>query len=537
MGLVCVCVASSVAHAGSAVVTNGRFTNIYVYPDPDKETWEQHIAKLRPDADQFSRAKIDKWTQDLMAPVWPSYFDALMQYNGIHPPRFFGSAPVTQKCIDAAMKDLYKGVMQWDTIRSLSNCHENGHDPSPQINLIFSPDIKVAKITVHGGDMCTETGSHPVAWHAWGINTPNFVAMPTSTQCFGNLASFEQTFSHEIVETISDPAGMGMGDFGSNELGDNCENRPDADTTWNGLPVARYWSNFDRACVPRLDPPAGSTSTTWVLAESSPIKRLTGDVHSVSLGVPGNRPVADVPATQVMIVVQTGGDDLRGGSNPNDNADVTLSFAGGSKITKNINQGRSWENGETHAFKLELPTPAPKVKDITGVTITTHFGGGIGGDNWNIDKVALVVSFQADAPTHGPTPIVVHDWLDASGAPLIRFTGDRHDLSLTVKPDDAGKQVSALDVIISTGNDDLRGGNDNCDVTVTLASGKTITVNDANRGANWKNWTDHTVSIPIAGVPIKGGDVKSVSIHTAFGGGIGGDNWNVNRVRLRATLK
>ena len=29
-----------------AVVTDGRFTNVYVYPDPSKETWEQHMNGL-----------------------------------------------------------------------------------------------------------------------------------------------------------------------------------------------------------------------------------------------------------------------------------------------------------------------------------------------------------------------------------------------------------------------------------------------------------------------------------------------------------
>src|SRR6516164_6264146 len=71
------------ASAGSAVVTNGHFANVYVYPDPDRETWEQHMASLRPDAANFSRAAIDGFTAALMSPTWPSYFDPLMQYNGI----------------------------------------------------------------------------------------------------------------------------------------------------------------------------------------------------------------------------------------------------------------------------------------------------------------------------------------------------------------------------------------------------------------------------------------------------------------------
>jgi hypothetical protein len=74
-------------------------------------------------------------------------------------------------------------------------------------------------------------------------------------------------------------------------------------------------------------------------------------------------------------------------------------------------------------------------------------------------------------------------------------------------------------------------------VTIELTSGRLITVNNANRGANWANWTDHTVSIPIPSGGLRGGDVKSVKVHTAFGGGMGGDNWNVQRIQLKATLQ
>jgi hypothetical protein len=539
MALVAACACT--AFAGSAVVTNGKFTNIYVYPDPDRETWEQHIAHLRPDAAQFSRANIDRATQQLMAPGWPSYFDTLFQYNGIHPPQFFGSAVATKACVDAALKDLHNGVLQWDTIRSLSNCHVDGHDPSPQVTLIFSPDIKVAAITPAstGGDMCTTTNTR--AWHAWGLNVPNFVALSTSPACASNFADLMRLMAHEVVETVSDPGGAGMGDFGQHELGDNCEDkRPPEMTTFNGMTLERYWSNFDRNCQPRLDPPAGSMEATWVLGEGSPLKRFTGDVHDLSLGVPTNRVTADAPVTEVQILIQTGGDDIRGGSNAGDNANVTLNFAGGSKLTANINGGRSWENGQTHAAKLLLPSPAPKASDITGVTISTHFGGGIGGDNWNVDKVALVVSFPAGSPTHTPPQTVVHTWLDASGNPLVRFTGNDHDLTEMVKPEDVGKSVRALDLIISTGNDDLRGGGnpgDNCNVTIELASGRSIVLNNVNGGRSFPNWTDHTVSVPIPAGGLKGGDVRAVRLHTGFGGGIGGDNWNVNRIQLRATLQ
>ena len=532
----------NLANAGSAVVSNGRFTTVYVYPDPDRETWEQHMAALRPmDAAHFSRASIDKFTAELMKPQWPSYFDGLMQYNQIHPPQFFGSAVASKVCVDAALRDMSTGLLQWDTIRSLSNCHENGMDPSPQIILVFSPDIKIASIDPlgHGSEICTAANTVN-AWHAWGLNTPNFIAMPTSTACMPNFDTFTRAMSHEIVETISDPAGMGMGDFGQNELCDNCEHKADGFTTVNGFSLARYWSNRDKNCQPRLDPPPGSTNETWILGEASPLKRFTGDVHELTLGLPNSRATTTATLTQAIIVIQTGGDDLRGGSNPGDNCNATLNFASGSKQTVNLNQGGSWENGETHSAILALPSPAPRVSDITSVTITTHFGGGLSGDNWNVDKVALVVSFPTGSTVSAPSVPVVHQWLNASGNPLVRFTGHVHDQSENVPPQDVGKPVSHLELIISTGNDDLRGGSnpgDNCNVILTLASGRTITLNNVNRGHSLNNWTTLPVSIPLPPGGLQGGDVKSVSLHTGFGGGIGGDNWNVQRIQLEATLR
>ncbi|MBK7599428.1 MAG: hypothetical protein IPJ07_13260 [Acidobacteria bacterium] len=514
---------SNVAAQGSAVVTDGKFTNIYVFPNPSSETWEQHMARLRPtDAAQFSRAAIDRFTEELMAPVWPSYFDPLFQYSGIRPPRFFGSAVASQACVDAAMRDLHNGVMQWDTIRSLSNCHIDGHDPSPQVILIFSPDIKIGKIVPFGtsGDMCTTSTTR--GWHAWGLNTPNFIAIPTNAACTPTFTDITKIISHEVAETISDPGGFGFGNLGKDEVADKCEGSPDGPTFWRGFTVERYWSNFDNNCQPRLEPSVGAVAETWLLGQGSPLQRFTGDVHTLTLPVPPRRTTSNARLTQVLLVTQTGGDDLRGGSN--DNADVTLNFVGGSQLTTNINAGRQWNNGQTHAVRLRLPINPLRVSDLTGITITTRFRGGFDGDNWNLDKAALIVSFPAGSTTSSTTPPVVHNWLDASGAPLVRFTGDIHDRVLAVPRIDPGRQVLELNLIISTGNDDLRGGGnsgDNCDITILLTGNRRIVLNNVNQGRTLGNWSEHIVKIPLPSGGIRGGDVTGVQLHTGFGGGLG----------------
>jgi hypothetical protein len=541
--LVALLATTTSATASSAVVTNGKFTNVYVYPNPDAETWEQHIARLRPqDAASFSRGSIDAFMSRLMAPAWPSYFDALFQYNDIHPPLFFGSGVASQACVNAAMRDRYNGVVQWDTVRTLANCHASGLDPSPQINLIFSPDIAIAEIRPidrKGPEMCAN--SHVVGWHGWGLNTPNFSALPASTTCAPTFAQFTRTAAHEVVEMISDPGGLGQGDLPSytRELVDQCDLKHAPTTRIEAFSVPRYWSAFDQACLPEFDPPPGSVARTWVLGERDPLIRFTGKVHSLDLPVLATFPTTDAPLTEAILVIQTGEDDLRGGKQAYDNVDADLNFKDGYQTTLNINGGRGWRNGETHAVPLALQSTPHRVSDITGITVRTGFRGGLSGDNWNVEKVALIVTFPEGSTVTNPTQPVVHTWLDASSNPLVRFTGRRHDYTVQVPLQDIGDWIGALSLQISTGNDDLRGGGstgDNAQVEVAVASGQTVVLRNVNSGKSWEGWSTHNVDIPIPSGGLRGGDVQSVTIHTGFGGGISGDNWNVNRVRLLATM-
>src|SRR5262249_43133667 len=263
---------------GPAVITDGRFTNIYVVRDPLTETWDDAILKARPkDGKDFTRASIDAFSQKIMDGGWPSYFDPLAQY-GVHPPRFFGSGIASKKCVDAAIKDEVKGVLQYATIRSLANCHNDGMDPSPQVNLIFSPEFKLAD-SAHQVDMCTMSDP-ATGYHGGGLNVPNFAAIPTSLECAGGFSSLTGVMTHEIVEMLTDPLPAGI-NAGKDEIGDVCErngkHNPNhllsvALTTFKNFTVSRYWSNREQQCVPRMEPPAGSAAAIWVLGQNVPLK-------------------------------------------------------------------------------------------------------------------------------------------------------------------------------------------------------------------------------------------------------------------------
>jgi hypothetical protein len=146
--------------------------------------------------------------------------------------------------------------------------------------------------------------------------------------------------------------------------------------------------------------------------------------------------------------------------------------------------------------------------------------------------------------TAGPTN---RTWTDqtliqrsGSPPPLVRFTGDIHDWSATLptSPANPGAEILQLTIIVKTGADDLRGGpgpNDNCDATVMLANGATVTAPNINSGAHWNNDETHVAALPLlAGTTV--GDVRQVTLHTQFAGGLSGDNWNVDEVTLVARL-
>jgi hypothetical protein len=80
-----------------------------------------------------------------------------------------------------------------------------------------------------------------------------------------------------------------------------------------------------------------------------------------------------------------------------------------------------------------------------------------------------------------------------------------------------------------TGGDDLRGGNDNIDLVVNLTDGTQQTYRNINVGARWIVNNDENAQVPLQRA-VRQEELRSLVVSTTFGGGIGGDNWNMSRL-------
>jgi hypothetical protein len=122
-----------------------------------------------------------------------------------------------------------------------------------------------------------------------------------------------------------------------------------------------------------------------------------------------------------LLEVKTGGDDLRGG---NDNLNVHVVLKNGTRETHaNVNNRGRWINNYCETVTLKLRTPV-KLEDIACLELQTTFGGGIGGDNWNMDAVRIM----AIVGGRGERLI-----FEQSGTPLQRFDGNNRPYKATIR--------------------------------------------------------------------------------------------------------
>ncbi len=256
---------------------------------------------------------------------------------------------------------------------------------------------------------------------------------------------------------------------------------------------------------------------TLVRAAGGPLVRLTGERrrwrHAVEVEEDGDPTVA-----RLEVVITTGDDDLRGGDD-NVSALVTI---GSREHTFPLNKGKKWKDRETHTVTLPLPA-GTRLSTLRGFGLRTTFGSGLGSDEWKVDR--LLVRWSGDGEG-----VLVQE----SGSPFLHLRGDEPAWSQPLTPPAARltpeTALTALRVTITTGGDDLRGGDDD-NAVLTVRTRRHRLRLPLNAGASWGNGSTHTVTHALPpGITL--GVVSRVRLETAFGGGTGGDNWEVAAVVL-----
>jgi hypothetical protein len=247
---------------------------------------------------------------------------------------------------------------------------------------------------------------------------------------------------------------------------------------------------------------------------------------------------------------QTGGDDLRGG---NDNLDIEIHYPDGSmQVASNVNKGASWNNNTTHSVDVVLKQTVdlhgiksirlihgaqgsfnPRIGINAGGVPDPILGTAQGGikteDNWNMtsaEAVAVMPGGNTSIATAGP----------------FRFTGSQPSLDMKVANYVTGgtggcgvaTAVKSLQFVFKTGDDDLRGGNDNLNISVK-GQGFSQDQNNVNQSQNWGNNSTHSVTM-LLNSTVTLPELQQIVLTTTFTGGTGGDNWNMQSVAITAIL-
>jgi len=289
-----------------------------------------------------------------------------------------------------------------------------------------------------------------------------------------------------------------------------------------------------------LKKPAGQSGNTgpdeWHMASIS--VRATGVGIDSIIATHGYRQFSDVynellvpvtmavagKANKLELTVRTGGDNLEGGRGA---LTVTIHFRGGrTQVMKNVNEGREWANNSTHVKTIPLDQ-AVDPSDIVRIVLEAGYSFPFNAfpphsDNWDMDSISI------RAIGDGVDKIIARHGFN-------RFTGTEGTLSIPITAAEAGK-ANKLEFTIETGGDDLRGDNDNLNVVIHYSGFRTQIARNINGGRNWANGSMHVEMITLDHAAALA-DIVEVDLTTTFGGGSGGDNWDMDSIIIKAIGK
>ncbi len=208
-------------------------------------------------------------------------------------------------------------------------------------------------------------------------------------------------------------------------------------------------------------------------------------------------------SAQMKVYLTTGGDDLRGGGNT---AHITVNYADGTTSPEYL-LGGGFANNSLNAKTIELKKAVTELSQVRSVMLR-HNGSPRAGqpfdsyDNWDLSR--LRVTFMIGDKEY--------DFVNQTGSPLVRFTGQLRNKIFTAVPTTGGGgggQNSTVKVFLTTGSDDLRGGN-TAFMTISYTDGTTSP--EYRLGGGFAQNSANTKSIVLNKVVGNVEDIRSISL-------------------------
>jgi hypothetical protein len=169
-------------------------------------------------------------------------------------------------------------------------------------------------------------------------------------------------------------------------------------------------------------------------------------------------------------------------------------------------------------------------------------------DNWDIDRIIVTATFKKDGKitkyqllqTINGRQTPYRMTYDNSETPK-RFDFNRNPVVLSGTQNwidnHPPPQKASINATFGIGGDDLRGGNDNAKIVITFKnSTKKLTFNNLNNGAQWNGFTEYTAYKQLPSFPeFTISDINTVELWHTGGGGMGADNWDIDKFTLTVT--
>ncbi|RZL48738.1 MAG: hypothetical protein EOP00_08470 [Pedobacter sp.] len=229
-------------------------------------------------------------------------------------------------------------------------------------------------------------------------------------------------------------------------------------------------------------------------------------------------------------------------------------------ILLNANKGQNWANNSIRRVTINLPADITlnELKELhvyrkqkLGGTPTTTIFNIAEKDNWNVDKISTTARLKVDGVIKS---FKFPDFISPAGSshPLFRFVfeggdgrteGQIYKGVLSYMAPDIYPRAAATNPLVKietlTGGDDLRGGNDNLNVLIRLKIRpvRNIAINNINGGQKWGNFTEKSFTKTITAAPFTFDDIEDIVLRHTGGGGMGADNWYLDKLKISLTIE